>query len=110
MTIDEYLEMVGKNVGNEYGRSFRRDFSDNRGTAELAMLASPSVEEYEQLKRAVAIMTSEEKNDAARLNDEQVHRIADDAGIDRADFAIFINGYGIHEKRVRQQRNCPSRN
>ena len=101
MTIDEYLEQLGKNAGNEYGRVFRRNFADNLGTAELAMLGSPSVTEYEQLKKAVAIMTSEEKRSAALLEDEQIQRIADDACVDRANFAIFINGYCIREKRVR---------
>lgn len=64
------------------------------------MLASPSNEELEQLKKAVAIMTSDEKQNAANLTDEQIQRIAADAGIDAANFAIFINGYALHCKRV----------
>jgi len=34
------------------------------------------------------------------LTDEQMHKIAADAGIDPANFAIFINGYNLHCKRV----------
>jgi signal recognition particle GTPase len=64
------------------------------------MLASPSSEELEQLKKAVAIMTPAEKQNAENLTDEQIRRISTDAGIDAANFAIFINGYALHCKRV----------
>ena len=59
------------------------------------MLQSPSGEEFEQLQRAVAIMTPREKENADNLTDEQVHRIAEDAKIDAGIFAIFINGYAL---------------
>jgi signal recognition particle GTPase len=78
----------------------RKQFKDIAGTSELAMLASPSSEELEQLKKAVAIMTPAEKQNAENLTDEQMQRIATDAGIDAANFAIFINGYALHCKRV----------
>jgi len=64
------------------------------------MLAAPSKEELEQLKRAVAIMTPSEKEKADSLTDEQIQKIAADAEIDPANFAIFINGYALHCKRV----------
>jgi acyl-CoA reductase-like NAD-dependent aldehyde dehydrogenase len=64
------------------------------------MLASPSRDEIEQLRKAVAIMTRDELNNAEALTDEQVKKIAQDAGIDIALFAIFINGYALHCKRV----------
>jgi hypothetical protein len=64
------------------------------------MLAAPTSEELEQLKRAVAIMTPDEKENAESLTDEQVGKIAADAKIDPAALAIFINGYAIHCKRV----------
>jgi hypothetical protein len=64
------------------------------------MLAAPTREEFEQLKRAVAIMTPGEKEIAHQLTDEQVQKIADDAGSNRANFAIFINGYALLCKRV----------
>jgi signal recognition particle GTPase len=78
----------------------RERFRDIKGSSELAMLAAPSNEELEQLKRAVAIMTADEKNFADKLTDEQIHRIAADAGIEAANLAIFINGYALHSKRV----------
>jgi len=63
------------------------------------MLASPTVEEVEQLRRAVAIMTLDEKRNAAGLSDEQIRRIAVDARVDPANLAIFINGYALKCKR-----------
>ncbi|MDD5134097.1 MAG: hypothetical protein PHP01_01645 [Phycisphaerae bacterium] len=64
------------------------------------MLASPRADEIEQLKKAVAIMTESEIKNADKLSDEQVKKIADDAKTDSAIFAIFINGYVLHCKRV----------
>jgi hypothetical protein len=64
------------------------------------MLVSPSKNEIEQLKKAVAIMTADEIKNAGSLTDEQVNKIAQDAGIDLALLAIFINGYALHCKRV----------
>ena len=78
----------------------RNRFKDNRGTSELAMLAAPTKEELDQINRAVAIMTAAEKQNAAALTDEQIQRIAADAGTDCANLAIFINGYALHCKRV----------
>jgi len=78
----------------------RTQFKDIKGSSELAMLAAPSAEELEQLKKAVAIMTPAEKQNAGELTDEQVQKIAIDAEIDSGIFAIFINGYALHCKRV----------
>lgn len=78
----------------------RSQFKDIKGGSELAMLAAPTAGELEQLKKAVAIMTSDEKEKADNLTDEQVRKIASDAGIDPANLAIFINGYALHCKRV----------
>lgn len=64
------------------------------------MLAAPSGQEYEELKRAVAIMTADEKANAAKLSDEQVATIAKDAGVDQGKFAIFINGFALECKRT----------
>lgn len=85
-------------AGSEYGKMIRGQFKDIEGGSELAMLAAPSVEELEQLKKAVAIMTPDEKEKADSLTDEQVQRIAADARTDQAIFAIFINGYTLHCK------------
>ncbi|MCK4913634.1 MAG: hypothetical protein KAI59_03875 [Planctomycetes bacterium] len=78
----------------------RNQFADNQGDSELAMLVAPTLDELEQLQKAVAIMTEDEKKQVYSLNDEQVQKIAADAGIDPANFAIFINGYVLHYKRV----------
>lgn len=79
----------------------REQFKDNEGTSELGMLASPTSEELEQLRRAVAIMTADEKQNAEKLSDEQIHKIAGDAKVEPGLFAIFINGYALHHKKRR---------
>jgi hypothetical protein len=100
LSIDEYLQRLSRFVDDPYGRQFRRQFADDRGNSELAMLQSPSRDEWKQMERAVAIMTAAEKNAAERLSDQQVRRIADEAGIDPAVAAIFFNGYAIERNRV----------
>jgi uncharacterized protein YfbU (UPF0304 family) len=100
ISIEQYLEKVAVFVNSDYGRLVRDQFKDVKGSSELAMLTAPSAEELEQLKKAVAIMTPTERQNAADLTDEQIHKIAADAGIDPANFAIFINGYSLHCKRV----------
>lgn len=86
-------------VDDEYGRQMRQRFGDNKGSAELAMLASPTSDELGQLQKAVAIMTLSEKENAEKLTDEQVAKIAEDAKIDPGILAIFINGYLLHLKK-----------
>ena len=100
ITIEEYLEKMSRFAGSEYGMMIRTQFQDNDGGSELAMLISPTREELEELGRAVAIMTTDEKSDIEKLTDEQVQKIAEDAKVDAANFAIFINGYVLHYKRV----------
>ena len=100
ITLDEYLEKVAKFADSDYGKLVRNQFIDEEGSSELAMLVAPSLEELEQFKKAVAIMTPDEKENAADLGDEQVQKIAADAGVDPGDMAIFINGYALHCKRV----------
>ena len=85
---------------NEYGKLLREQFKDIQGSSELAMLASPTEEEIEQLQKAVAIMTADEKQAAEILNDEQIEKIAADAKVDQANLAIFFNGYALNCKRV----------
>ncbi len=87
-------------MDDDYGRQIRRQFADIKGSSELAMLQSPSAEELDQLKKAVAIMTPNERQAPQNLADEQIQKIAADAGIDAGLFAIFINGYVLHCKRV----------
>ena len=100
ISLGLYLKKVARFAGSDYGQMIRDQFKDMKGASELAMLAAPTSEELEQLEKAVAIMTPDEKNNADTLNDEQVQKIAADAGIDPAVFAIFINGYTLHYKRV----------
>ncbi len=100
MSIDLYLQKLAVLVDDEYAQRIRQQFKDNRGSSELAMLQSPNSNELEQLKKAVAIMTPAEKENARNLNDEQIQKIAEDAMIDTGLFAIFINGYILECKRV----------
>jgi signal recognition particle GTPase len=100
ISIEKYLEKVARFTDSEYGKLVREQFEDIEGSSELAMLAAPTAEELEQLKKAVAIMTPSEKQNADKLTDEQIQRIAVDARIDPANFAIFINGYTLYCKRV----------
>jgi len=95
-----YMEKLEQFVDDEYGQRIRQNFADDRGSSELAMLETPSSDELEQLKKAVAIMTPTEKSAPEKLTDEQVIKIAEDAGIDAGTFAIFINGYILECKRV----------
>ncbi len=85
---------------SDYGNLIRTQFKDNDGGSELAMLVAPTSEELEQLKKAVAIMTPDEKQNAVGLTDEQIQKIAADANIDSGNLAIFFNGYALHCKRV----------
>jgi len=100
ISIEQYLKNVARFTDSDYGKLVRSQFEDIEGASELAMLAAPSDEELEQLKKAVAIMTPDEKENAGNLTDEQIQRIAADARIDPAILAIFINGYALHYKRV----------
>ena len=100
ITIEQYLEKLSKFANSDYGRLVREQFADNKGDSELAMLVAPTAQELAEFKRAVAIMTPDEKNNAMNLTDEQVKKIAADAQADTANIAIFFNGYTIHCKRV----------
>jgi hypothetical protein len=99
ISIEQYLEKVSRFAGSEYGRIVREQFRDNNGTSELGMLASPTPQEMEQLRRAIAIMTPAEKTNADKLADEQIHKIAADAKVDPGLLAIFLNGYALHHRK-----------
>ena len=100
ISIEEYLEEVARFCDSRYGNAVRGRFQDVQGASELAMLVAPTNDELSQFRRAVAIMTPRERQDADRLSDEQIERIAVDAQIDPANFAIFMNGYALACKRV----------
>ena len=97
--MDDYLQKVALFTDEAYGKQMRSQFRDIKGTSELAMLNSPSTDELEQLKKAVAIMTPAEKQNASDLTDDQIQKIAADAKIDPGVFAIFINGYALMFKK-----------
>jgi hypothetical protein len=101
ISIEEYLAKVSRFAGSTYGQMVREQFSDNNGFSELGMLASPTPGELEQLRRAVAIMTPDEKQNAAKLPDDQIHKIAADAQVDPGLLAIFLNGYALHHRKPR---------
>ncbi|MBU1261188.1 MAG: hypothetical protein KJ757_06810 [Planctomycetes bacterium] len=98
--MTEFLEIVARKTDDAFGKQFRDFFGDNKGSAQLAMLVSPTKDEIDQLKKAVAIMTEAEKKDAEKLGDLQVKKIAEDAKIDIALFTIFINGYALYCKKA----------
>ena len=102
MTLAEYLQQIGRCRGDAFGRRFRQQFADNRGTAELGLLAAPSEEEYAALSRAVEIMTEQEKADPGALTEQQLNDIAASADIDRGCLQIFLNGYELAQKRPEQ--------
>lgn len=91
--IEEYLEYIGRHRGSRFGRRFRAQFRDTRGTAELAMLAAPTEEEYAQFCRVVATMTDQEKQHVEALSDEEIRAIAARSGADCGNTNIFLNGY-----------------
>jgi hypothetical protein len=105
LTIEEYLKSLEPFIDDAYGRQIRQQFRTMDGKSELAMLSSPSRDEYEQLARAVAIMTAAEKEHAASLTDEQIERIAEDADADKAIVAIFMNGFALKNKSVERKRH-----
>jgi hypothetical protein len=102
LTIEDYLKSLEPFIDNAYGRQIRQQFQTIDGKSELAMLSSPTQDEYDQLARAVAIMTGDEKRQANRLTDEQIEKIADDANADKALVAIFFNGYAIKKLKSKK--------
>ena len=100
LTLERYLKNAVKFAGSDYGKLVRSQFKDIRGDSELGMTVAPTLEEVDEFKKAVAIMTPDEKENAEKLTDEQVQKIAEDVKVDPANLAIFINGYALHCKRV----------
>jgi hypothetical protein len=98
--IEDYLEYVGTFRNSAFGQRYRHQFRDVRGTAELAMLASPSEQEYRDFCQAVTVMTAAEKNHPELLGDEQIREIAERAHVDCGNVGIFINGYVLAKKKI----------
>jgi len=99
ITLEQYLGKISYFTDSPYGNIIRRSFKDIQGGSELAMLAAPTKDELQQLKKALAIMTPAEKDDADKLSDEQIQKIAADARIDAGLLAIFLNGYALQCKK-----------
>jgi len=98
-TVEQYLEKISSFTDSPYGNIIRGSFKDIQGGSELAMLAAPTKDELQQLKKALAIMTPAEKEKAGSLTDEQIQKIAADAEIDSGLLAIFLNGYALERKK-----------
>ena len=98
--IEEYLQDVGRFRQGSFGKQFRSQFRDSRGTAELAMLAAPTEEEYEDFQRAVAVMTVQQKQCPEKLTNEHIADIAQWSNADRGNVSIFINGYVLARKKA----------
>ncbi|MHC4855215.1 MAG: hypothetical protein ACYS72_02290 [Planctomycetota bacterium] len=105
LTIEDYLKSLEPFIDDAYGQQIRKQFQSMDGKSELAMLQSPTQDEYQQLARAVAIMTATEKETAASLTNEQIERIAEDAKVDKAVLTIFINGFALKNKSVERKRH-----
>jgi hypothetical protein len=100
ITIEQYLEKLSRFAGSDYGRLIRQQFQDNEGKSELAMLVAPTGEELEQFRKAVDMMTPEERQSVEDLDDERIHEIAARASVDSANLAILLNGYVLHCREV----------
>ena len=98
--IEDYLEYVGRFRRSGFGKRFRVQFRDTRGTAELAMLTAPSEKEYGDFQRAVAVMTEKEKSEPEKLTDEQIKGIAEKAQANCGNVSIFINGFVLANKKA----------
>ncbi len=99
--IEQYLVYVGRFCDNKFGQRMRENFRDLRGTSELAMLATPNKQEYEDFCKAVKAMTAQEKSNPELLTDEQIQDIAQRAGADSGNVNIFINGYILAQRNAR---------
>ncbi|MCH9021314.1 MAG: hypothetical protein IID32_00935 [Planctomycetes bacterium] len=108
ITLEEYLQRVGQCREQSFGKRFRNQFQDTRGTAEIAMLAAPSQQEYDELQRILAAMTEEEKTHTDTLADEQIQNIAQRAKAEPANVGIFINGYVLTNRNLINKTNIHS--
>jgi hypothetical protein len=102
LSLDDYLASLARFVDDAYGRRMRSQFQTRDGKSELAMLAAPTRDEYEQCRRLAAIMTADEKQNAERLSDEQAAQLAQEAGVDPAVAAIFLNGYALQKSKEKR--------
>lgn len=99
MTIEDYLKKLERFVDDPYARQVRTCFAGLDGRSELAVLQAPSRSEYEQMARAVAQMTPQEKENAERLSQARTEQLAREADADPALLAIFLNGYALEKRK-----------
>ena len=100
LSIEQYLRQVGRHRSSGFGKRFRRQFQDTQGTAELAMLVSPSEDEYADFCRAVTAMTDSEKQGPEKLSDDEVRAIAERAEANAGNVGLFLNGYILARKKA----------
>ncbi|MCP4711975.1 MAG: hypothetical protein GY869_25420 [Planctomycetes bacterium] len=103
-SIEEYLAQVGRGRGEAFGKRYRQHFRDMKGTAELAMLAAPSDEEYEDFFRLVEGMTGQEKRHIELLNEEKIQEVAERCKVNIGNATIFINGYILASKQAQKRQ------
>jgi len=101
--IENYLEDVGRCRNNKFGQRFRSQFRDTAGSAELAMLASPSEQEYREFCETVKVMSENEKKNADNLSDDQIAEISSLAKADQGNVNIFFNGFALELKNRNSQ-------
>ena len=107
-SIEHYLETVGQCRNDGFGLRFRNQFRDSKGSAELGMLAAPSEDEYQEMRRVAAVMTTAEKDWPEGLSDEDIRAIASRCEADSGRAAIFLNGYVLARKKARLDADIKS--
>ena len=98
LTFEIFLDQIGRFRQSKFGKQFRNQFRDMRGTSELAMLKAPSEDEFQQLCRIVEVMADSEKAKPELLDDNDIEDIASRAQCDRGIVAILINGFVLERK------------
>ena len=98
LTIEMFLDQIGRFRQSRFGRQFRNQFRDTRGTSELAMLKAPTEDEFRQLCKIAEVMADSEKVKPELLDDNDIEDIASRAQCDRGIAAILINGFVLAQK------------
>jgi len=102
LSIEDYLAKIGQGRHSAFGKRFRQQFADNRGSAELAMLTAPNEKEYSDFSKIVAIMTRFEKTHPDEMTEDQVQDIAKTVDIELSTVQIFINGFVLARRQNKQ--------
>lgn len=102
-TFSQYVQALARFVDDPYGQQIRRQFADSRGRSELAMLAAPTREEYQQFCRLASAMSDQQDAAAETLTDADIERLAEKAGVDKALAALVVNGYALQKRNAARQ-------